>query len=147
MANLSIKLEAGLKKPLSLEASNIKGYGQSRPVRYKDLIFSSLIQASLHFDIDVRILRNLINDSQNEDWEDLANEKFASQVSKPVVVDLSHYFVSIFEAAAFFKIKISTATDNLAKKSNWKLFENLTKQEKDSIPDLDEKIKKDAAVF
>lgn len=49
-AVLQEKFDIGLWRPLSKEATDFKGF--ARRVKYKHLIFSSVTQASIHFDVD-----------------------------------------------------------------------------------------------
>lgn len=49
-AILQEKLDIGIWKPLSREATSFKGF--SRKIQYKHLQFSSITQAAIHFDID-----------------------------------------------------------------------------------------------
>lgn len=147
---IEAKIKQGFNKPIGKKPLSFKHHHASFIFFERDtkrLKFCSICQCGLHFDLSNRIINDLVNDSNNEEWGIIGDNFYDETSSKLVIVprrglNLNYYFTTIDSAAAFFEIKTNLAYELLKREnSNWKLLNNLTKEEKESIPDLEKKIK------
>lgn len=147
-------LTNNLPKGLAIERADLEKiktpdspvtHKNSIEIRYKNQIFSSIAQASEHFQFNFLLIRRLLNDPNEKDWQYIdSSQQFSSSIrSRPIVVDLKDYYLNMKTLAAAYDIHPRTGYAKMRKgQLGWKYFDELTNAEKNQIPNWQEKIQK-----